>query len=91
MKSWRGVDPKSANISKRMGRHIRANISTDKNLVWYGLRHSAITALERAAVEPLMIQRLAGHSTGKITFDVYSHGPHIEQMREAIEKLDFGV
>jgi integrase len=83
--------PKSANISKRMGRYIRANISEDPKLVWYGLRATAITALERAGVEPLMIQRLAGHSTGKITFDVYSHGPHIEQMREAIEKLDFKV
>lgn len=82
---------KSHNVSKRMGRWIREHVSTDKNLVWYGLRATAITELERAGVDPLMIQRIAGHSTGKITFDVYSAGPVLEAMREAIEHLEFKV
>jgi integrase len=61
----------------------------DKTLVFYGLRHTFVTALERAGVDRTLRERIAGHAPQDINSAVYSAGAGIEQMRKAIQKLDF--
>ncbi len=86
-----GYDKKlSHGLSKRAGRYIRKNITTDKAVVFYTLRHTAITALDRAGVDARVIQSISGHTPSQLTFSIYSAGPEVETLREAIEKLDFG-
>ena len=56
--------------------------------VWGGAQS---LALEHAGVEPLLIQRIAGHVPSQITFNTYSGGASLEAMRAAIDRLPFTV
>ena len=78
-------------LSKRGGRWVRTNVSKDRTLVLYTLRHTFGTALENAGVSELMISRLMRHSQTKLTFSVYSAGPDLAIMRAAIDQLPFTV
>ena len=56
-------------------------------LSFHGLRHSHATALLLAREHPKVVQDRLGHSSAKVTLDVYSHV--IDQMRdEAADKID---
>uniref|UniRef100_UPI003979A3DF hypothetical protein n=1 Tax=Salmonella sp. SAL4445 TaxID=3159900 RepID=UPI003979A3DF len=54
-----------------------------------GLKHSFSTALERAGVDATLRNRICGQSPSDINSAVYSDGVTIEQMRKAVEKIDF--
>jgi integrase len=61
----------------------------DKTLVYYGLRHTFVTALERAGVDRTLRERIAGHAPQDINSAVYSAGADVAQMRKAVEGIDF--
>jgi integrase len=61
----------------------------DNSLVFYGLRHTFITALERAGVDRTLRERISGHAPKDLNSAVYSEGATVEQMRKAVEKVDF--
>jgi integrase len=87
-----GRDKKLAHgLSKRAGRFIRESVSNDPALVFYSLRHTHATALERAGVDLTMRQRLMGHRPSDMTSGTYSSGPQLEQMRAAVELIGFPI
>jgi integrase len=49
-------------------------------------RHTFATLMARASVDPLLTQRIIGHSNYAFTADVYSH-PRIEDLKNAINKI----
>ncbi|HLF44555.1 MAG TPA: tyrosine-type recombinase/integrase [Acidimicrobiia bacterium] len=51
-----------------------------------GLRHAHATALRRAGVHPKAVQKPLGHSSIRLTMDVYSSVLPTMQ-REAVERL----
>ena len=50
------------------------------------LRHTYLTNLAQAGVHPSVMQRLAGHSSVKVSLEIYTHAQD-EDMREAVEAL----
>lgn len=87
-----GYDGKlSKSLSNRGWRFKQAHFDNDPRLVFFhSLRNTFTTAMERAGVDPLMIQRIDGHVPQQITFSVYSAGPEVKAMKRAVDKLDFG-
>lgn len=87
-----GYDGKlSKSLTNRGWRFKAAHFDNDPRLVFFhSLRNTFTTALEQAGVDPLMIQRLTGHTPQQITFSVYSAGPQLAAMREAVDRIDFG-
>jgi integrase len=53
----------------------------------HDLRHTAATLLARMGVHPKVAQDRLGHSTMKLTLELYTHAD-LEQQREAAAKLD---
>lgn len=47
------------------------------------LRHSYLTRLARAGVHPSVMQRLAGHSTMRVTMEIYTH-VSVDMERDAV-------
>lgn len=76
-------------ISKRFGRlKNKLNFGSDK--VFHSIRKTTATMLEREKVSPLTIMSILGHARGTVTFDVYSKGPSIDQMKKALDRISFG-
>jgi integrase len=44
-----------------------------QKLSWHDLRHTAISHLIRAGIDPVRVSKFAGHAKVSITLDVYSH------------------
>ena len=71
------VGPRGGTLRRRFGERIlqpageRAGIST--NLTFHALRHCAVTAMADAGVPYNVTQARAGHSTARMTMEVYSH------------------
>ena len=59
----------------------RASLGTDATL--HELRHSYLTRLARAGVHPSVMQRLAGHSTMRVTMEIYTH-VSVDMERDAV-------
>lgn len=55
-------------------------------VTFHSLRHSAATLLMASGVHPAVVARILGHSSAKITMDVYSHVSPAHT-REALEGL----
>jgi RHS repeat-associated protein len=51
----------------------------DEALVFYGLRHTFITALERAGVDRTLRERISGHAPKDLNSAVYSAGADVAQ------------
>lgn len=60
-----------------------------RTFVFYGLKHTFITALERAGIDRTLRERICGHTPKDINSAVYSAGAGIEQMRKAVQKVSF--
>ena len=54
----------------------------------YSLRHSFATELASKGVEPHIISELLGHSHKGMTLGRYVKGFPVEQLKEAIDKLE---
>ena len=78
-------------VGRWFQRYGRKHISADKRKSLHSFRHTFITALNRAHVPEAVVAELAGHAHGNIDRDRYGHGFEAGQLREAIEKLDFGI
>lgn len=52
-------------------------------------RHTFITELNRLRCDPVCIDRIAGHSSGHIGQDVYTHKT-VEELRSCIESITYG-
>ena len=50
------------------------------------LRHTYLTNLAQAGVHPSVMQKLAGHSSVKVSLEIYTHAQD-KDMREAVEAL----
>ncbi len=55
------------------------------------IRHSFITYLDVAQVKATTIKSMVGHEQGTVTHGVYTHYgiDHLQQFKEAIEKLPY--
>lgn len=78
------------NLSKAFGR-IKKNLGFPPELVFHSLRHTFITALERADVSVIHIERLVGHKINNLAFGTYSKGQTIRVLREAVEKVSYSL
>jgi integrase len=76
------------NLGKAFGR-VKCSLGFPPELVFHSLRHTFITALERAEVSVILIERLVGHKINNLAFGTYSKGQTIEVLREAVEKVDY--
>lgn len=61
----------------------REGYGTDVSL--HDLRHSYLTRLARAGVHPSVMQRLAGHSTMRVTLEIYTH-VSVDMERDAVKR-----
>ena len=50
------------------------------------LRHSFLTLAAQKGVHPSVMQKLSGHSTARITMEVYTHA-NMEDKRAAMDSL----
>lgn len=86
-----GKDKKrSHNFDKRIGRWIRANVSKDKGVVSYTLRHTYSQAMRDLGVDRETIEFTTGHKDQSMLFGTYATEVAVARLREAVEKLDFG-
>ena len=71
------VGPRGGTLRRRFGERIlrpagkRAGVST--SLTCHSLRHCAVTAMANAGVPYNVTQARAGHSTARMTMELYSH------------------
>ena len=91
------MKPDAPVISDRFGERIhpagfgqwwykhRANFGLD-GWTLHQLRHSFLTLAAQQGVHPSVMQKLAGHSTARITMEVYTHA-NMEDKRAAMDAL----
>jgi integrase len=84
-----GADKKRAPALRAYRRMDHLFPQRDELLTAYGLRHTFATALERAGIDQTMRSRLLGHVPSDLASNTYSAGPLLEQMRKAVQKIDF--
>lgn len=63
-------------------------LKTDR-LVLHSLRHTVITCLQQADVEVPKIQALVGHEPDTVTMGVYGNKYTLQQLKDAIECLEY--
>jgi integrase len=75
------------NLSRSYKRSIRRAQLPD--LRFHDLRHTAATLLLQEGVNPKVVQEMLGHSTIKVTLDLYSHvTPHMQEAAaDALDRL----
>ena len=73
-------------IDRGGGDYLAEADATGRVVDFHALRHTFVTNLAAAGVAPAMLQRLARHSTSRLTLDVYTH-VRAEGMAEAVAAL----
>lgn len=76
-------------VSKRIGRWIRQNVTSDKGVVFHSLRNTFMHACENAGVMESTTQLIVGHARQSLTYGLYSPGVHFELLREAVSKVRY--
>lgn len=61
---------------------------TDKTMVFHGLRSTYTTRCEEAGVPQSTADLLTGHARQNLSYGLYSKGPGLEKLIEAVDKLD---
>jgi len=79
---------RSAQPSKNFGR-VKTKMGFDKRYVFHSLRGTVATQLEQAGVEEAIASSLLGHQKKTMGYGLYSDGSSMNQMREAVEKIDY--
>lgn len=85
------VGPRGSVLRRRFSERIFApaveKAGLDASLTFHGLRHVAFTAMVDAGVHPKVMQGRAGHSTSKLTMELYAHVPESadQQAAKALE------
>jgi len=76
-------------FTRKFAARIKQVVKADgRKLAPYSLRHNFRTSLTRAGVPSEIADRLMGHAAKGVGLRVYSHGESIEQLAEAVEKID---
>lgn len=85
----RGADNKRGHeASKRFGRY-KSRWGFGKALVFHGLRASFIAKLENAGVPVSTCELIVGHRRQSMSYGTYSKGIEIDQLRRAVEKVEY--
>jgi integrase len=77
-------------ISKKFGR-VKTEQGFPSELVFHGLRHSFVSALERAGVAESTAELIVGHRRQGMSFGHYSQGPGFEMLRDAVARVSYGA
>jgi integrase len=75
-------------ISKKFGR-LKKSHGFSEEYSFHSIRKTTATQLHQANVSVIITPFILGHETNTITYDLYSNGPSLEQMIEAIKLIDF--
>ena len=77
-------------IGKRFGRLKRLVLQggDSRSKCFHSIRKFVVTTLEQAGVSEGIAADLVGHEKPNITYNVYSNGSSIAQLRQAISALD---
>jgi len=76
--------------SKRFGRH-KSKWGFERALVFHGLRMSFIAKMEAAGVPVTTAELVVGHARQSMSYGHYSRGLPLEQMREAVEAVNYHI
>lgn len=76
--------PKLGEMAKNNG---KVQYVLDFNVTPHQLRHTYITNLTAAGVDPKTVQYLAGHDSSKITMDIYAKAKY-NKPKEVVKALD---
>lgn len=83
--SVRGTQMNPSNLGRWFRRAVRT--AEVPHLPFHGLRHTCATLLLSAGTNPKVVQEMLGHSSIRVTLDIYSHVlPTIQE--EAVRRLD---
>ena len=64
-------------------KHLKKKAGLDQRVTIHGLRHTALTLLEKAHAAPSIVQALAGHSSATMTRHYTDHTT-VEEIRKAV-------
>lgn len=81
---------RSQAMSKQFGK-IKSKLGYDGRFTFHGLRQTVATMLEQAGVPEGVAADILGHQKKTMSYGVYSGGSSMEQKREAVMKLDYGL
>lgn len=76
-------EPIRAGVLDTAWDHLKARAGLDARVTIHGLRHTALTLLEKAHTPPSIVQALAGHSSATMTRHYTDHTT-VEDLRRAI-------
>lgn len=71
--------------------HHKKRFGFGKGKTFHSFRHTFITHLKHKQIEPYMLKELAGHEVEGETFGRYGKRYPAEILKEAIEKIDYGL
>lgn len=77
-------------MSKQFGK-VKSKLGYDGRYVFHSIRATVATQLEQAGVPEGVAADILGHDKPTISYGVYSGGTSLEQKREAVLKLDYGL
>lgn len=77
-------------LSKRFGRR-KSELGYDGRYVFHSIRKTVVTLLEQAGIPEGITADIVGHEKNTMTYGLYSGGTSIEQKREALRSLDYGL
>lgn len=89
-------DPKNG-WGRRLGHHFNTRLLPElgiksKELVFHSLRHTVVTQLMQSGVDLAVVQALVGHTRQGVTHQNYfKQGYTLQQLSEAIQKLDYSL
>jgi integrase len=77
-----------SNVYRRYFKPAAAEIGLPE-LRWHDLRHTAVSFMVAAGIEPLVISRALGHGSISVTYDVYGHilPSQEDALGEAMDRL----
>ncbi|MCE5972768.1 site-specific integrase [Sinirhodobacter sp. WL0062] len=81
---------RSPAMSKQFGK-VKSKLGFDSRYVFHSIRKTVATLLEQSGVSEGVAADLLGHDKPTMSYGVYSGGTSLEQKREAIMKLDYGL
>ena len=81
---------RSSTLGKLFGR-IKTRLGYDSRFVFHSIRKTVATQLEQAGVPEGIAADILGHDKQTMSYGVYSGGTSLEQKREAVAELDYGL
>ena len=81
---------RSPAMSKQFGK-VKTKLGFDSRYVFHSIRATVATQFEQAGVPEGIAADILGHDKPTMSYGVYSGGTSMEQKREAVLKLDYGL